>query len=229
MELASLTIGERVKNFRARVDAVAAAAGRPSDSVRILGVTKMQPRESVLAALDAGLVDIGENYLQEAREKLAALPTVRTHFIGHMQTNKAKPIAALFDVVQSVDRLDAGLALAKAARASGKPLSVLVQVNISPSERFGVAPDEAPALAARLRDEGLHVDGVMAIGPITENGAETDAAFACAQDVFAAVGGATLSLGMSGDWERAIAHGSTMIRLGTAIFGPRPGRERIPA
>jgi pyridoxal phosphate enzyme (YggS family) len=229
MELALLTIGERVKNFRARVDAVAAAAGRPPDSVRILGVTKMQPRESVLAALDAGLTDIGENYFQEARDKLAALPTARTHFIGHMQTNKAKPIAALFDVVQSVDRLDAGLALAKAARASGKPLSVLVQVNISPSERFGVAPDEAAGLAARLRDEGLIVDGVMAIGPITENLAETDAAFARAADIFGAVGGATLSLGMSGDWERAIVHGSTMIRLGTAIFGPRPARERIPA
>jgi len=229
MELALLTIGERVKNFRARVDAVAAAAGRPSDSVKILGVTKMMPRESVLAALDAGLGDIGENYLQEAREKLVALPPVTTHFIGHLQTNKAKPIAALFDVVQSVDRLDAGLALAKAARASGKPLSVLVQVNISPSERFGVAPEEAPALAARLRDEGLHVDGVMAIGPITEILAETDAAFARAREAFAAVGGATLSLGMSGDWERAIAHGSTMIRLGTAIFGPRPARERIPA
>jgi len=228
MELALLTIGERVKNFRARVDAVAAAAGRSPDSVKILGVTKMQPRESVLAALDAGLRDIGENYFQEARDKLAALPASRTHFIGHMQTNKAKPIAALFDVVQSVDRLDAGLALAKAARASGKPLSVLVQVNISPSERFGVSPEEAPGLAALLRDEGLIVDGVMAIGPITENLAETDAAFARAADVFSAVGGATFSLGMSGDWERAIAHGSTMIRLGTAIFGPRPARERIP-
>ena len=226
MELASLTIAERVKNFRARVDAVSAASGR--QPAGILGVTKMQTRDAVLAAIDAGLCDIGENYLQEAREKLTGLPPARTHFIGHLQTNKAKPIAALFDVVQSVDRLDAGLALARAARATGKPLAVLVQVNISPSERFGVAPHEAPALAARLRDEGLTVDGVMAIGPITDDAAATNDAFARAADAFAAVGGTTLSLGMSGDWERAIAHGSTMIRLGTAIFGPRPARERVP-
>lgn len=227
MELASLTIDERVKNVRARVDAVAVASGRPP--VTILGVTKMQPQDVVRSAIDAGLTDIGENYLQEAREKLSGLPPVRTHFIGHLQTNKAKAIAALFDVVQSVDRLDAGLALAKAARSSGKPLAVLVQVNISPSERFGVDPADAPALAAQLRDAGLLVDGVMAIGPITEDARETDAAFARAAIAFAAVGGTTLSLGMSGDWERAIAHGSTMIRLGTAIFGPRPARERIPA
>lgn len=227
MELASLTIDERVKNVRARVDAVAVASGRPP--VTILGVTKMQPQDVVRSAIDAGLTDIGENYLQEAREKLSELPPVRTHFIGHVQTNKAKAIAALFDVVQSVDRLDAGLALAKAARNSGKPLAVLVQVNISPSERFGVDPADAPALAAQLRDAGLIVDGVMAIGPITDDLTETDAAFARAATAFAAVGGTTLSLGMSGDWERAIAHGSTMIRLGTAIFGPRPARERIPA
>ena len=227
MELASLTIDERVKNVRARVDAVAVASGRPP--VTILGVTKMQPQDVVRSAIDAGLTDIGENYLQEAREKLSELPPVRTHFIGHMQTNKAKAIAALFDVVQSVDRLDAGLALAKAARNSGKPLAVLVQVNISPSERFGVDPADAPALAAQLRAAGLIVDGVMAIGPITDDLTETDAAFARAATAFAAVGGTTLSLGMSGDWERAIAHGSTMIRLGTAIFGPRPARERIPA
>jgi len=149
MELASLTIDERVKNVRARVDAVAVASGRPP--VTILGVTKMQPQDVVRSAIDAGLTDIGENYLQEAREKLSELPPVRTHFIGHLQTNKAKAIAALFDVVQSVDRLDAGLALAKAARNSGKPLAVLVQVNISPSERFGVDPADAPALAAPLR------------------------------------------------------------------------------
>ena len=227
MELASLTIDERVKNVRARVDAVAVASGRPP--VTILGVTKMQPQDVVRSAIDAGLTDIGENYLQEAREKLSELPPVRTHFIGHLQTNKAKAIAALFDVVQSVDRLDAGLALAKAARNSGKPLAVLVQVNISPSERFGVDPADAPALAAQLRAAGLTVDGVMAIGPITDDPTETDAAFARAATAFAAVGGTTLSLGMSGDWERAIAHGSTMIRLGTAIFGPRPARERIPA
>jgi pyridoxal phosphate enzyme (YggS family) len=225
MALAS-TIGERVAMLRARVDRVAAAAGRSAGSVAILGVTKMQPREAVLAAVEAGLSDIGENYLQEARAKYADLPPVTRHFIGHVQTNKAKAIAGLFDVVQSVDRPEAGLALAKAARSLGRSLRVLVQVNVSPAERFGVAPAGAAQLAEQLRGEGLTVDGVMAIGPLE---GDVEAAFAAARDAFEAVGGTTLSLGMSADWERAVAHGSTMIRIGTAIFGARPAQERVTA
>jgi hypothetical protein len=225
MALAS-TIGERVASLRARVDRVAAASGRPPGAVEILGVTKTHTRDDVLAAIAAGLTNVGENYLQEAREKYAGLPPVTKHFIGHVQTNKAKPIVELFDVVQSVDRLEAGLALAKAARTLGRGLRVLVQVNVSPSERFGVAPAAAGQLAAQLRDEGLTVDGVMAIGPLE---GDVDRAFATAAEAFAAVGGTTLSLGMSADWERAVANGSTMVRIGTAIFGPRPLQERVPA
>ena len=221
-----MDITASVANLRARVGAAVLAAQRAPESVTILGVTKTQPRETVLAAIAAGISDVGENYLQEARAKYVELPPVRTHFIGHVQTNKAKAIAALFDVVQSVDRLESGLALAKAAHATGKPLRALVQINISPAERFGIAPDAAPALARRLRDEGLIVDGVMAIGPLA---GDVDAAFARAAATFAEVGGSTLSLGMSGDWERAIAHGSTMIRIGSAIFGPRPARESAVA
>jgi pyridoxal phosphate enzyme (YggS family) len=225
MALAS-PIGERVEALRARVDRVVAEAGRPPGTVAILGVTKMHARSDVLAAIAAGLSDIGENYVQEAREKYVDLPPVTKHFIGHVQTNKAKLIVALFDVVQSVDRLDAGLALARAAQAAGKALRVLVQVNVSPTERFGVAPADAPQLAERLRAAGLQVDGVMAIGPLA---GDVDAAFGLAQATYAAVGGSTLSLGMSGDWERAIRFGSTMIRIGTAIFGARPVRERVTA
>ena len=223
MPLATGTVAERVATLRERVDEVTVAAGRERGSVAVLAVTKMQPRDEVLAALDGGLRDIGENYVQEARGKYEGLPPCTKHFIGHVQTNKAKAIVSLFDVVQSVDRLDAGLALAKAARDAGRRLRVLVQVNVSPSERFGAAPADAPALAVRLRDEGLDVDGVMAIGPLQ---GDVDAAFETARAVFERVGGATLSLGMSADWERAVRHGSTMVRLGTAIFGPRPVRER---
>jgi pyridoxal phosphate enzyme (YggS family) len=225
MALAS-TIGERVAMLRARVDRVAEAAGRSAGVVTILGVTKTQPREAVLAAIEAGLSDIGENYLQEAREKYVDLPPVTRHFIGHVQTNKAKAIIGLFDVVQSVDRLEAGLAIEKAARALGRRVRVLVQVNVSPAERFGVAPAGAARLAEQLRSEGLTVDGVMAIGPLE---GDVDSAFALAREAFAAVGGTTLSLGMSADWERAIAFGSTMIRIGTAIFGSRPAPERVTA
>jgi pyridoxal phosphate enzyme (YggS family) len=220
------TIGERVEAFRARVDDAVAQAGRHPGTVAILAVTKTHPRADVLDAIAAGLHDVGENYLQEARDKYVDLPPVTKHFIGHVQTNKAKAIAGLFDVVQSVDRLEAGLALARGAESAGKTLRVLVQVNISPSERFGIAPAAAPALAERLRAAGLVVDGVMAIGPLE---GDVDAAFAVAQSAFAAVGGTTLSLGMSADWERAIRFGATMIRIGTAIFGARPVRERVSA
>jgi pyridoxal phosphate enzyme (YggS family) len=223
MHLAGGTVAERVATLRERVDEVAVASGRERGSVSILAVTKAQPRDAVLAALDAGLTDVGENYLQEARAKYDGLPPCTKHFVGHVQTNKAKAIVNLFDVVQGVDRLDAGVALAKAARDGGRRLRVLVQVNVSPTERFGVAPGDAPALAARLRAEGLAVDGVMAIGPLD---GDVDAAFATAQAAFARIGGTTLSMGMSADWERAVRHGSTMVRLGTAIFGPRPARER---
>jgi len=223
MVLATGTVAERVAALRERVDEAAAASGRGRGTVAILAVTKAQPREAVLAALGAGLRDVGENYVQEARMKYAGLPPCTKHFVGHVQTNKAKAIVELFDVVQSVDRLEAGLALAKAARDAGCRLRVLVQVNVSPTERFGAAPAQAPALAARLRDEGLAVEGVMAIGPLE---GDVDAAFETARQTFERVGGSTLSLGMSGDWERAVRHGSTMVRLGTAIFGARPAKER---
>jgi pyridoxal phosphate enzyme (YggS family) len=226
MPSATGTVVERVATLRERVDGAAAAAGRPRGSVAILAVTKTQARDAVIAALGAGLHDVGENYVQEAQAKYAGLPPCTKHFIGHVQTNKAKAIVRLFDVVQSVDRLDAGLALARAARDAGRSLRVLVQVNVSPTERFGARPADAPALAARLRDEGLSVDGVMAIGPPE---GDVDAAFETARTAFERVGGSTLSLGMSGDWERAVAHGSTMVRLGTAIFGPRPAKERKTA
>jgi PLP dependent protein len=226
MALATDTVAERVATMRERVAAAAVASGRERGSVAILAVTKSQPVTAVRAALDAGLADVGENYVQEARAKYADLPACTKHFIGHVQTNKANAIVKVFDVVQSVDRLDAGLALAKAARDAGRRLRVLVQVNVSPGERFGTRPADAPGLAARLRAEGLAVEGVMAIGPLE---GDVDAAFATARTAFEAVGGSTLSLGMSDDWERAVRHGSTMVRLGTAIFGPRPARERSPA
>src|SRR5437660_21474 len=223
MHLAGGTVAERVSALRERVDEVTVASGRERGSVAILAVNKTQPREAALAPLGPGLRDVGENYVQEARAKFAGLPPCTKHFVGHVQTNKAKAIAGLFDVVQSVDRLEAGLALAKATRDAGRPLRVLVQVNVSPTERFGAAPADAPALAARLRAEGLDVDGVMAIGPLE---GDVDAAFAAARSAFERVGGATLSLGMTDDWERAVRHGSTRARLGTAIFGARPAKER---
>lgn len=190
--------------------------------VRIVGVTKKQPAPVVAAAIGAGLEEIGENYLQEAQAKFAELPPVRTHFLGHLQTNKAKAVARLFDVVQSVDRAEAAAALGKAARALGKELPVLLQLNVSPTERFGCPPPQAERLAERVRaEDGLRLEGVMAIGPLSGERDEILRAFELAAKTFDRVGGSTLSIGMSGDWREAVRAGSTMIRIGTALFGAR--------
>ena len=208
--------------MREMIADAARAAGRDPNSIALLGVTKSQPRSAVLEAIEAGLTDVGENYVQEARPKYAGLPPVRKHFIGHVQTNKAKAIVEAFDVVQSIDRLAAGRAISRALQQSGRRLRVLVQLNISPAERFGVAPEAAPELASRLRDEeGLDVDGVMALGPNTSDRGEIARAFERAAEAYARVGGTTLSLGMSSDWREAVACGATLLRIGTALFGSR--------
>jgi hypothetical protein len=211
----------RIAVVRAEVDAACRAAGRDPAGVVVVGVTKRQPRAVVFEAIASGLEDIAENYVQEARAKLVGVAPVRKHFIGHVQTNKARAIVETFDVVQSVDRIEAGQALVRAERLVGKRVRALVQVNVSPTERFGVAPVEAGLLADRLRAEGLDVDGVMAIGPHTTDRAAISEAFTQAAHAFRAVGGSTLSLGMSDDWREAVACGSTMVRLGTALFGSR--------
>ena len=220
-----LELRGRYRALNAELADVARAAGR-TNIPTVVAVTKTQPRSAVLEAIDAGIKDIGENYYQEAREKFDGLPPVRKHFLGHVQTNKAKGIVQEFDMVQTVDRLDAGRALAKAARGMGKTLPVLVQINISPTERYGADPDEAERLADQLRAEGLHVDGLMAIGPNSADGGEVRRAFERAAEAFSRVGGSTLSLGMSGDWREAVRCGSTMIRLGTSLFGPRVAKAK---
>jgi pyridoxal phosphate enzyme (YggS family) len=221
------SLADRIAMMRHRIDVVARRAGRDPRDITLVGVTKKQARAAVAAALEAGLTDIAESYAQEAREKLAGLPAARKHFVGHIQTNKAKAIVETFDVVQSIDRLDAGRAIAKASRALGKPVRALLQLNVSQTERFGIDPADAPALATLLRtEEGLAIDGVMAIAPNTRDRDEIARAFQRAAQAFQAVGGTTLSLGMSADWEQAVECGSTMLRIGTAIFGPRPETMR---
>ncbi len=229
------TIATRLGALRCEIDEELGACGRAPESVTILGVSKKQPAEAIVEAARAGLHAIGENYVQEARAKFAFLRQaqdggaaadegagLQKHFIGHVQTNKAKAIAELFDVVQSVDRADAARALGSAAEKLGKRLSVLVQLNVSPAERFGALPEDAPRVAEAISAEpALALDGVMAIGPITSDHDEISRAFALAAKTFALIGGRTLSIGMSGDWREAVRAGSTMVRIGTALFGER--------
>ncbi|HUN28675.1 MAG TPA: YggS family pyridoxal phosphate-dependent enzyme [Alphaproteobacteria bacterium] len=220
------SIHQRLSALRAQIEDEVRACGRAPGSVRLLGVSKKQPASAIAEAAVAGLEAIGENYVQEAaakfRDPLLAAVHVEKHFIGHIQTNKAKAIVELFDVVQSLDRPEAARALGAAAVRSGRVLPVLLQLNISPSERFGCPPEQALALAERIAAEpGLRLEGVMAIGPLDERRDEILAAFELAAKTFATIGGSTLSIGMSGDWREAIRAGSTMVRIGTALFGER--------
>ena len=220
------SIQQRLSALRAQIEDEVRACGRAPGSVRLLGVSKKQPASAIAEAAVAGLEAIGENYVQEAaakfRDPLLAAVHVEKHFIGHIQTNKAKAIVELFDVVQSLDRPEAARALGAAAVRSGRVLPVLLQLNISPSERFGCPLEQAPALAERIAAEpGLRLEGVMAIGPLDERRDEILAAFELAAKTFATIGGSTLSIGMSGDWREAIRAGSTMVRIGTALFGER--------
>jgi PLP dependent protein len=215
-------VGERYRRLLRAIDEELAACGRRPGDVTLVGVAKRQPPEKVAAAIAAGLGDVGENYMQEALHAFAALPPVRKHFIGHLQTNKAKAVAQLFDLVQSVDRPEVASALDRAARALGKRLPVLVQINVSPSERFGCSPEEARGLADAVRAlSGLAFEGLMALGPAVADRNEISRAFALAAKTFDRVGGTTLSIGMSDDWREAVRAGSTMVRIGSALFGRR--------
>ncbi|MGH7736753.1 MAG: YggS family pyridoxal phosphate-dependent enzyme [Candidatus Tyrphobacter sp.] len=217
-----VSVADRLASLRAEIATEAQACGRDPAAIALVGVAKRQPLATVREAIAAGLTDVAENYAQEARAAFAHLPAVRRHFVGHVQRNKAAAIEELFDVVQSVDRLEAGVALAQAAERAGRVLAVLVQLNVSEGERFGCPPQEGERLADALRSSpSLRVDGVMAIGPLTAERDEIARAFERAAMTFARIGGSTLSMGMSGDWREAVRAGSTMLRIGTALFGSR--------
>jgi PLP dependent protein len=223
-----IPVAQRYRSLRSEIDEELRRCGRPRADVTLVGIAKGQPSAAIAAAITAGLGDVGENYVQEARRRFAALPPVRKHFVGHLQTNKAKAITAEFDMVQSVDRVQAGAALSRAAAEAGKELPVLMQLNVSPAERFGCPPEEAERLAETLRGQpGIRLDGVMAIGPLDAGRDEILRAFELAAKTLARIGGSTLSIGMSSDWREALRAGSTMLRIGEALFGSRPAKEEV--
>jgi pyridoxal phosphate enzyme (YggS family) len=217
---------ERLSALRKRITVAAKAAGRDPSAITLIGVAKSQPIERVASALDAGLDDLGENYMQEARAHFAALGGRKfgKHFIGALQTNKTRDAAALFDWVHTVDRARIAERLS-AQRSDAMPaLEVCIQVQLGgESTKSGVAPASLPALA----DAGailprLHLRGLMALPP-----EETERRwFAEQRGLLEGLNARghrldTLSMGMSGDFEAAIAEGATHLRIGTAAFGGR--------
>jgi pyridoxal phosphate enzyme (YggS family) len=207
---------------RARITAAAARADRDADSVRLIAVSKTKPAEAVRAAIAAGVRDIGENYVQEARAKRAVVGEGAVwHLIGHLQRNKVARALEIFDLIHTIDSVALGETVARHAAARGRPARVLVEVNSGgEASKSGVAPDDVPALLARLRDPQLSVEGLMTIPPpgVPESARPYFRQLRALRD---AAGLRELSMGMSADFEIAIEEGATMVRVGRAIFGDR--------
>jgi pyridoxal phosphate enzyme (YggS family) len=216
-------IRENVAAIEARIAAACARAGRARGDVTLVGVSKTFPADAVDEAIAAGITHVGENRVQEARDKKPLVRgSARWHLIGHLQSNKAKDAVRLFDVVESVDSVELAEKLAKAAAANGTTLEVLVQVNIgNEPQKSGVATRDVDGAVAQItRLDALVVRGLMAIPPDVDG----DAVRPFFRDLRAmrdALGLAELSMGMSADFEIAIEEGSTMVRVGRAIFGSR--------
>lgn len=221
-------------SVRTRIQKAFQASARKPADVTIVAVTKGFGAEAIESALAAGLRDIGENYYKEAAEKFRRISWpagVKRHFIGRVQRNKARRIAALFDMVQTVDDLEVVGALDRGAASASKVLDVLVQVNVASDQRQGIPPDLLGDFVRVLaQHRNLRLRGLMAMGP-NDRTAAADAfarAAACFERVRADLPAASiLSMGMSEDMDLALAHGSTMLRLGSALFGPRPGLSMI--
>lgn len=218
--------GTPLENVLRRVEA--AAAGRP---VRVLAVSKKQPVAAIEALARQGQRAFGENYVQEGVAKAAALAALglEWHLVGPLQSNKCREVALHFDWLQSLDRAKLVEPLARARPPGRGPLNVLVQVNIDDeASKAGCAPGEVAALAdAVAAQPALGLRGLMAIPAPHEDRARRREAFARMRALFEALqarhpGVDTLSMGMSDDFELAIGEGATMVRVGTALFGPRP-------
>jgi len=224
------TVAANLAAVRSRIAEAARRAGRDPSTVRLMAVTKGFPRETVVEALEAGATLFGENRVQEAETKFTDLAgRCETHLIGHLQTNKAKAAAALFDCVQSIDSLHTAQALDARCAERGRTMDVLLELNTSGEASKSGFPGR-DELAAGLEEveklPRLRVRGLMTVGPLTEDEGAIRAAFTRLRSAFEALavgrpGFDTLSMGMSSDFEIAIEEGATLVRVGTALFGPR--------
>lgn len=221
---------ERLSRVRKRIHRAARASGRDPASVRILPVTKTLPAAAVIAAREAGLTSVGENRVQEAVAKMAEVdPPVRWELIGHLQSNKVRAAVRHFDRIQSVDTCKLLDQVDRHAAEADRVMPILLQINAGRDPaKFGADTDEAAALLEHaLTCRHLQVDGLMTIAPFSDDPAVARNAFArlrrCRDEFEMRFGHPLpeLSMGMSGDLEAAVEEGSTLLRLGTILFGPR--------
>jgi pyridoxal phosphate enzyme (YggS family) len=222
-------IADNLQGIKARIARAAQAARREPADVILLAVSKTHSAARIEEAKAAGQRAFGENYVQEALEKMDAVPGLEWHLIGPLQSNKTRIVAERFDWVHTVATEKIAHRLSAQRPAARPPLNVLIQVNISgEATKAGVAPGDVPALAEAMRPlKGIRLRGLMAIPEPTDDVQLQRARFRSVQEIFEKMkikhepGLDTLSMGMSDDMEAAIAEGATLVRIGTAIFGPR--------
>ena len=233
MEKDMSEIAENLARVRERIDAAARRSGRDPESVRLVAVSKTVDAERVRQAIEAGAKILGENYVQEAQKKIEVLGhEVAWHFIGHLQTNKAKVAAGLFDFIHSVDSQNLAQELGRRAKLRGKVLPVLLEMNLAGEvTKFGAQEKEILLLAEKLSEmEGIEVKGLMTMPPFFEDPEASRPYFVelrklgerLAKEKIPRISMEELSMGMSNDFEVAVEEGATLVRVGTAIFGPRP-------
>jgi pyridoxal phosphate enzyme (YggS family) len=223
----------RLKRINERIKQTAAACNRPAASIRLVAVSKTVPSEVVREAIEAGVTDLGENYIQEAREKINTLATypVAWHYIGHLQSNKAKYAVRLFDLIHSVDSLKLVTELDKYAKKNGKIQAILIQVNVAKEDsKSGIYVEETlPLLEGISQLANISVKGLMTMPPYFNAPEKVRPFFAALRrlrdqikaQAIPHISMEELSMGMTGDFEAAIEEGATMVRIGTAIFGAR--------
>ena len=222
-----LDIATNLERVRERLARAAERAGRRPDEVLLVAVSKTVDVERIRAAVAAGVTALGENRVQEAKTKIAELGRPAAwHLIGHLQTNKVKDALPLFDVIHSLDRLELAREIERRAAARGQVVDALLQVNVAAeASKGGVGPD---AVGETLDDIGklahVRVRGLMTIPPEVERAEDSRPWFRRLRELAERHGLRELSMGMSGDFEVAVEEGATMVRVGTAIFGPRPPR-----
>lgn len=226
------SLDERLARVRARIAAAAERGGRAPEDVTLVAVTKTHPIDVVLQAGAAGILDLGENRAQELRDKAGATGSdraVRWHFIGHLQTNKVRMVTGTAVLIHSVDTFGLAEAIGRRAGHLGIVQKVLIQVDLGgESSKQGVEPERAVAVATEVAGlDGIAVKGLMTIPPIPGEPEDSRAYFRQLADLSRMVqeavpGAGELSMGMTRDFEVAIEEGATLVRVGEAIFGPRP-------
>jgi pyridoxal phosphate enzyme (YggS family) len=227
-----INIANNINKIRQRINAAAARCQRDPDSIKLLAVTKTVPPALVSQAIAAGITEFGENYVQEAKEKIAVIEQrVRWHMIGYLQTNKAKYVVNLFDYIHSVDRMELAMEIDKRAGLTGRKINILIEINVSGEKtKSGIPAARAIGLIKDISKlENISVKGLMTMAPYSDNPENSRPYFSelsklqknIINERISGIQMEELSMGMTDDFEIAIEEGATIVRIGRAIFGER--------